>query len=315
MVMGLRQWLLSNEVDHWLHLFTFVSLFLIAIGFFYVSYEVLSKPQGVLRGVLIIITHVGLSIFTSVVLIIPLVAFFTWIHIYPEMCTVDALGQNLKAQEPQLILDVVVFTMMIGSLQGVLTARFFSHRDFNDNKKIFLWTDFFIGLVFALVFYFIDDYIVFPTCTLHDAFLTVPDLVQFIIIGAFGSGFWRWLSHENSEGPHTEILSNNANPHAPFSRTDFVRGLFHWLIFGWLSILFWLITSYLVQSSSLWFSFQLDALIGIAAISPTCGISRNVTWKLLHMPGKRLGVIGAIVTIIGFLLGFIEPLLLFVKPY
>ena len=165
----------------------------------------------------------------------------------------------------------------------------------------------------------------FPTCSLHDAYLSIPDLLQIIVLGALGSGFWRRYSHPNKsprlsdedwKSYHAyEVLFGYANPSARFSFTDFLQGLLYWLFFGLLSIIVWAIAAYGVKSNPDWISYQLDAIFGIASISVTCGISRHMTWELLFMPEKRLGIIGAIITIIGFVLGFIEPLLLFARPY
>ena len=97
-----------------------------------------------------------------------------------------------------------------------------------------------------------------------------------------------------------------------FSLTDFIRALLFWYTVGGLSIILWGVLYILLfgLTKDLLFYF-VDLLIGAAPASLVCGSSQYITWKVHRLGEKQLGVIGAIVTILGFLLSLIEPLLLF----
>jgi hypothetical protein len=94
--------------------------------------------------------------------------------------------------------------------------------------------------------------------------------------------------------------------------TDFIRSLLFWYIVGGLSIILWAVL-YILQfglTEDLLFYF-VDLFIGAAPASLVCGSSQYITWKVNRLGEKQLGVIGAIMTILGFSIGLIEPLVLF----
>jgi hypothetical protein len=63
-ITALLPWFLS---EHTLHGLTFLSLLLVLLGFLFLSYDLLGKPQGVFRSLLIIFTHLAISILALLV--------------------------------------------------------------------------------------------------------------------------------------------------------------------------------------------------------------------------------------------------------
>jgi hypothetical protein len=85
---------------------------------------------------------------------------------------------------------------------------------------------------------------------------------------------------------------------------------------GGVTIILWAVL-YILQfgfTEDLLFYF-VDFFIGTAPASFACGSSQYITWKVHRMGEKQLGVIGAIMTIVGFSIGLIEPLVLFLTTH
>ena len=73
---------------------------------------------------------------------------------------------------------------MIGILQGTLIA--FPHQ--SRTGKRFLWRDGLIGLLFAVVFFSIDEYAVFHI-SINQVNYEIPDFLFYVLMGVAGAGF------------------------------------------------------------------------------------------------------------------------------
>jgi hypothetical protein len=101
-----------------------------------------------------------------------------------------------------------------------------------------------------------------------------------------------------------------------FSFADFMRGLLYWYTIVVLSTILWIVL-YLLHyglTGQLLF-YVVDLLIGASPASLVCGTSQYITWKVQRLGETQLGVIGAIVTILGIVLVLLEPLVLFLTPH
>jgi hypothetical protein len=196
----------------------------------------------------------------------------------------------------------------------------------NRTRKVkrFLWRDGLIGFLFALIFFCIDEYVVYHT-PINNLNYEIPDVLFYIFLGVAGAGFWRRygqsphltlseVSEEEETLHHADRSMQRKNEplHSFFSLTDFIRALLFWYIVGGVSIILWAVL-YILQfgyTEDLLFYF-VDLLIGAAPASFACVSSQYITWKVHRLGEKQLGVIGAIMTIVGFSIGLIEPLVLF----
>ncbi len=308
------QWLLS---EHILNGITFLGHSFVLLGFLYLSYDLLGKPRGILKGLLIIFTHFVVSILV--------LAIFAPAMLFLFQQTLRATHLPPHIVDPsQQIGDIIVYTLMIGILQGTLIA--FPHQ--SRTVKRFLWRDGLIGFLFALVFFSIDEYVVFHT-PIKDVNYEIPDFLFFVLMGVAGAGFWRRygqsphltlsdVSEEEEALQHADRIMQRKDEPLPsfFSLTDFIRALLFWYIVGGLSIILWAVL-YILQfglTEDLLFYF-VDLFIGAAPASLICGSSQYITWRVHHLGEKQLGVIGAIISLFGLSFVLIEPLVLFLtKP-
>jgi hypothetical protein len=219
----------------------------------------------------------------------------------------------------QQIGDIIVYTLMIGILQGTLIA-FPTH---SRTVKRFLWRDGLIGFLFAVVFFSIDEYVVFHT-PINDVNYEIPDFLFYVLMGVAGAGLWRRygqsphltlsdVSEEEEALQHADRIMQGKDEPLPsfFSLTDFIRALLFWYIVGGLSIILWAVL-YIVQGFTQGLLFYVvDLLIGVVPASLVCGSSQYITWKVHHLGEKQLGVIGAIISLCGLSFVLIEPLVLF----
>jgi hypothetical protein len=225
----------------------------------------------------------------------------------------------------QQIGDIIVYTLMIGVLQGTLIA--FPHP--SRTVKRFQWRDGLLGFIFALLFFSVDEFVVFHT-SINDVIDIILDLLFFVFMGVAGAGFWRRygqsphnltlssVTEEKGATHHIDKIMQGKDERLPslFSFTDFIRGLLFWYIVGGLSIILWAVPYILIYSLKGDLPFYLvDFLIGAAPASLVCGSSQYITWKVHHMDVEQLGTVGAIVTIFGGLLSLIEPLVLFLTTH
>jgi cytochrome b561 len=310
-------WFLS---EHTLHGITFLSLLLVLLGFLYLSYDLLGKPQGILNSILIVFTHLAVSILVLLVLA-PLMLF-----LFQQVLRATHAPPHL-VDPGQQIGDIIVYTLMIGVLQGALVAV----PDQGRPVERFRWRDSLIGFIFALIFFSVDEFLVFHT-PINDWIDVLLDLLFFVFMGVVGAGFWRRygksphnltfssVTEEEGATRHVDkVLRGKDGPlPALFSFTDFIRGVVFWYIVGGLSIILWSVlyvhTWGLNRSGDLLF-YLVDFLIGAAPASLVCGSSQYITWKVHRLGDKQLGVIGACVTIFGGLLGLLEPLVLFLTTH
>jgi len=306
----LFQWFLS---EHILSGVTFLGHSLVLLGFLYLSYDLLGKPRGILKGLLILITHFVVSILVLAIFA-PVMLF-----LFQQTLRAAHLPPNI-ADLNQYIGDIIVYTLMIGILQGALIA-FPPH---SRTVKRFLWRDGLIGFLFALVFFSIDEYVVFHI-PINDLNYEIPDILFYILMGVAGAGFWRRygqsqhltlsdVSEEEEALQHAERSMQRKDEPLPsfFSLKDFVRALLFWYIVGGLSIILWAVL-YKIQyglSEDLLF-YVVDFFIGAVPASLVCGSSQYITWKVHRMREKQLGVIGAIISLCGLSFVLIEPLVLF----
>ena len=307
---SLFQWFLS---EHILSGVTFLGHSLVLVGFLYLSYDLLGKPRGILKGLLILFTHFVVSILVLAIFA-PVMLF-----LFQQTLRAAHLPPNI-ADLNQYIGDIIVYTLMIGILQGALIA-FPPH---SRTVKRFLWRDGLIGFLFALVFFSIDEYVVFHI-PINDLNYEIPDILFYILMGVAGAGFWRRygqsqhltlsdVSEEEEALQHAERSMQRKDEPLPsfFSLKDFVRALLFWYIVGGLSIILWAVL-YKIQyglSEDLLF-YVVDFFIGAVPASLVCGSSQYITWKVHRMREKQLGVIGAIISLCGLSFVLIEPLVLF----
>lgn len=285
------QWVPS---EHVLSGITFLGHSFVLLGFLYLSYDLLSRPQGILRWLLIVFTHIVVSIVALLVFAPPLLFLFQQI--------LKATNIPLNVVDPtDQIGDIIIFTLMIGVLQGIFIAS--PHP--GSTGKRFLWRDCFIGFVFALVFFSIDEYAIFHT-PITDVMTAFPDFLQFVFIGAIGGGFW----YRYGQGSHHRDLSDVPSP-SFFSFADFSKGFLFWYIIIGLSTILWTATTFWLFGLETWYFYLVDLFIGAAPASLICGSSQYITWKVHHLGEKQLGIIGAILTLFGLSLVLIEPLVLF----
>ncbi len=310
---SLLQALLSEQS---LHGFTFLGLLLTLLGFLYLSYDLLGKPRGILNWLLILLTHLVVCILVLAVLAPPI------LFLFQQALQATHTPTNIIDPTNQ-IGDIVIYTLMIGVLQGTLIAFPPAGR----TSKRFEWRDAFIGLIFAVVFFSIDEFGVFHT-SINDLSV-IPDFLLFVCIGSVGAGLWRTYSQapdhltrssvstEKRVTPPVEKIQEKGEPVPSFfSFADFIRGLLFWYIVVVVSTLLWTVL-YLLQhgfTGDLLF-YVVDLLIGAAPASLVCGTSQYITWKAQRLGEKQLGVIGAMMTILGIALGLIEPLVLFLTPH
>src|SRR5438874_7726779 len=223
------QWLLS---EHILHCITFLGHSLVLLGFLYLSYDLLARPRGILRWLLIVLTHIVVSIVALLVFAPPLLFLFQQI--------LRAMNIPLSVVDPtEQIGDIIIFTLMIGVLQGIFIAS--PHP--GSTVKKFLWRDCLIGFVFALVFFSIDEYAIFHT-PIEDVRTAFPDFLQFVFIGAIGGGFWyrygqgshhldlsRVIEEERKTSHVHEIVQGKDEPGPSFySFADLSKGFLFWYI-------------------------------------------------------------------------------------
>src|SRR6266487_4433218 len=309
------QWFLS---DHMLNGITFLGHSLVLLGFLYLSYDLLGKPRGILKGLLILFTHFVVSILVLAIFA-PAMLF-----LFQQALRVTHLRSNIVTPSQQ-IGEIIVYTLMIGILQGTLIA-FPNH---SRTVKRFLWRDGLIGFLFALVFFIIDEYVVFHT-PINDVNYEIPDFLFFVLMGVAGAGFWRRygqsphltlsdVSEEEEALQHADRIMQRKDEPLPsfFSLTDFIRALLFWYLVGGLSIILYAVLYIRLFPSfteDLLFYF-VDFLIGAAPASLVCGSSQYITWKVHHLREKQLGVIGATISLFGLSFVLIEPLVLFLtKP-
>src|SRR5919198_862546 len=226
MITSLLQDLLS---EHILHGFAFLGHLLTLLGFLYLSYDLLGKPRGILNWLLILFTHLVVCIFVLAVFAPPI------LFLFQQALQVTHTPANIVDPINQ-IGDIVVYTLMIGVLQGTLIAFPPAGR----TSKRFEWRDGLIGLIFALVFFSVDEYGVFHT-PINDASV-IPDFLLFVCIGSAGAGFWRKynqaphhltrssVSAQEGAAPSVEkVIQETGEPLTSFfSFEDFIRGLLYW---------------------------------------------------------------------------------------
>jgi hypothetical protein len=310
----LFEWFLS---EHILSGATFLGHSSVLLGFLYLSYDLLGKPRGILKGLLILFTHFVVSILVLAIFA-PAMLF-----LFQETLRATHIPHNI-VDPSQLIGDIFVYTLMIGILQGTLIA-FPNH---SRTVKRFLWRDGLIGFLFALVFFSIDEYVVFHI-SINQVNYEIPDLLFFVLMGVAGAGFWRRygqsphltlsdVSEEEEALQHADrMMQRKDEPLSSFfSVTDFIRALLFWYIVGGLSIMLWAVLYICLFgfTEDLPFYF-VDLLIGAAPASLICGSSQYITWRVHHLAEKQLGVIGAIISLFGLSFVLIEPLVLFLtKP-
>jgi len=307
--------------EHILHGITFLGQSLVLLGFLYLSYDLIGKQQGILKGLLILFTHFVVSILVLAIFA-PAMLF-----LFQQTLRATHLPPNI-VDPSQQIGDIIVYTLMIGILQGTLIA-FPTH---SRTVKRFLWRDGLIGFLFALVFFSIDEYVVFhtPINAINDLSFEIPDFLFYVLLGVAGAGFWRRYGQsphltlsdvseeEEALQPADRIMQRKAEPLPSFfSWTDFIRAMLFWYLVGGLSIILYSVLYILLFPSfteDLLF-YVVDFLIGAAPASLVCGSSQYITWKVHHLGEKQLGVIGAIISLFGLSFVLIEPLVLFLtKP-
>jgi hypothetical protein len=307
---SLFQWFLS---EHILSGVTFLGHSFVLLGSLYLSYDLLGKPRGILKGLLIFFTH-----FVVGILVLAIFA-PAMLFLFQQALRATHLPPHI-VDPSQQIGDIIVYTLMIGILQGTLIA-FPTH---SRTVKRFLWRDALIGFLFALVFFSIDEYVVFHT-PISDLNYEIPDLLFYVLMSVAGAGFWRRygqsphlilsdVSEEEEELQHADSITQGKDEPLPsfFSLTDFVRALLFWYIVGGLSIIVWAVL-YILQfgfSEALLF-YVVDLFIGAVPASLVCGSSQYITWKVHRLGEKQLGVIGAIISLCGLSFVLIEPLVLF----
>ena len=302
--------------EHLLYGLTFLGHSLVLAGFLYLSYDLLGRPRGILKGLLILFTHLVVSILVLAIFAPAILFLFQQTlratHLPPHIVDLN-----------QLIGDIIVYTLMIGILQGTLIAI----PNHSRTVKRFLWRDALIGFLFALVFFSIDEYVVFHV-PINNVNYEIPDLLFYVLMGGAGAGFWR----RYGQSPHltlSDVSEEEALQHADrimqrkdeplpsfFSFTDFIRALLFWYIVGGLSILLWAVL-YILQfgfTEDLLF-YVVDLFIGAVPASLVCGSSQYITWKVHRLGEKQLGVIGAIISLFGLSFVLIEPLVLFLTTH
>lgn len=281
-----------------LHGLTFLGIVVTMLGFLYLSYELLGRPRGILNWLLILFTHLAVGILILLVVAPPM------LFLFEETLKATHIPSNIVDPIEQTG-DIIIYTLMIGTLQGTLIA-FPPLR----TVKRTLWRDCLIGFIFALIFFSIDEYLIFHT-PINDVIDVIPDFLLFALMGVGGAGFWR--RYGQSSHYASEITLGKDEPRHPlFSFADFIRGLLFWYIVVGLSTILWIVLYirwYGLTGDILF--YLVDLFIGAAPASLTCGSSQYITWKVDHLGEKQLGVIGAILTMLGFLLNLIEPLVLF----
>ncbi len=173
-ITSLPPWFLS---EHLLHGITFLSLILVLLGFIYLSYDLLGKPQGILSWLLIVITHLAVGILV-------LSAFAPLMLLLFRQALRATNTPPTLVDPSEQIADIIVYTLMIAMLQGTLIAFPPPRRP----VKRFVWRDGLVGLLFALLFYSIDEYGIFQT-PINNVMSQIPDLLLFVLIGVAGAGF------------------------------------------------------------------------------------------------------------------------------
>src|SRR5215470_12295059 len=109
---GTRSTYLLEEFlsEHTLHGLTFLSIALVLLGFLYLSYDLLGKPHGILKGSLILFTHFVVSILVLAIFA-PAMLF-----LFQQALGATHLPPNI-VDPTQQIGDIITYTLMIGILQ------------------------------------------------------------------------------------------------------------------------------------------------------------------------------------------------------
>lgn len=286
--------------EHMLHGFTFLSIIVTMLGFLYLSYDLLGRPRGILNWLLILFTHLVVGILVLAVFAPPM------LFLFQQALRAAHIPPNIVDPNEQ-IGDIIIYTLMIGALQGTLIA-------FPPGRTIkrMLWGDCLIGFMFTLIFFSTDEYVIFHT-PINDVIDEISDFLFFALMGIAGAGFWRRYGQRSQH--IDEIMQGKDESHHPFfSFADLTRGLLFWYIVVGLSTIVWTLLYIHWYGLTGDISFYLvDLLIGAAPASLICGSSQYITWKVDHLGEKQLGVIGATLSMLGFLLGLIEPLVLFMQ--
>jgi hypothetical protein len=171
--------------EHILHGFALLGHLFTLLGFLYLSYDLLGKPRGLLNWLLILFTHLVVCILVLAIFAPPI------LFLFQQALQATHTPANIIDPITQ-IGDIVVYTLMIGVLQGTLIA-FLPART---TSKRFEWRDSLIGLIFALAFFSVDEYGVFHTPI--DDVSVIPDFLLFVCIGSAGAGLWR----KYNQAPH-----------------------------------------------------------------------------------------------------------------
>jgi hypothetical protein len=221
----------------------------VCLGFLYLSYDLLDKPRGILRWLLIVFTHVGVGIVALLVVAPPL------LFLLQEIRRAINRPPNIGNPGDELA-TIILFTLMIAVLQGMLIA--FPHE--SETEKRFLWRNCLIGLLFALVFFGIGEYVILHT-PLNDVISVIPNFLRFVFIGAVGGGLWHrygvsihsldlsLIAEEEWQTFHVyEIMQGKDEPVSPFfSFADFFKALLFWGIILSLATMLWIVATTFVR--------------------------------------------------------------------
>jgi hypothetical protein len=219
------------DIAHQVNLATISSIWLVLVGFLFISYEFLGRPAGFLRWLMRVIV-------SSLIIPVPclLLAFFTpasyslWSFNFREIVIRFAFygglvggfyglfthSYDVRKQQPQ---QQQLFD--IRSLNKGMPWRKRVYSFLSDRPSLWIGVDSFIGFVFASLYWCFSTYAVLFISNISPTNLLLG-YVRVAGMGIIGGAYWRLL--------HQSSLSPTTNKPSTFSLQGYLRGAMYWFV-------------------------------------------------------------------------------------
>ncbi len=295
---------------HLLDSINFSGVFLGVLGFFYVTYEFFGRRQ--LKWFIRVITP-GL--------IGALILFPAGVLEQAYSCA-PRLIYTYSCAPLELMLRGGAVYALVGGMIGIFNGIFIDWPHSPKKPPLFSWKGCLIGLVIAFFIWFVSALVFgglghasaigFPAIAFIEGGILAPT-------GGVAGGFWRFINWEPS--PSSEKAYSSEKPPL-FSWKGCLIGLISAFLFGFVSAFLVNIipdTILVLRGDPRAGDYGIDlakslkgALTAAAFIGPagaiTGGISRFIFWRANELDDGKLGGIGAILTLFGFLIQLLLPL-------
>lgn len=263
------------SIDHHvLSAITIMGLLLGVVGSLYLTYDLLGRAQLVLRWFVRLMTPTLIG-----ALILGGAGAIIYIQVYP---TLDpGFGALLYAT--------------VGGIIGLFNGLFVNPRV--ERPTLFSLRHSLVGLLVTPLLVFTGEFPVVLAVN-RPAELALRAALAAGIVGAVAAGVWRFINHASARREHLPFLS------ARGAIIGFgAAAVFGFAIFFFINATFGVAIDVSARGAlrAVFFIAPAGALIG--------SISRYVFWWADALPGYRLGAIGVMLTLIGFTVQLIEPLI------